>query len=126
MRRNEIDWQAVLASDVLQRIKRERRNTVVTLGIAATIYYFAIPALIAWVPGFFRLHIAPGVNGGLLFVFSQYLFGGAVAWIFIRRTAAVDPVAAELAQRLSLEIHQESKSTSAPVSSVLERFFYDR
>jgi len=126
MRRNEIDWQAVLASEVFQRIKRQRRNTVVALGIAAAIYYFAIPALIAWVPGLFRLRIAPGINGGLLFAFSQYLFGGAVAWIFIRRTAAVDPVAAELAQRLSLEVHHESQSTSAPVSSVLEKFFYDR
>ncbi|MFP6560165.1 DUF485 domain-containing protein [Paraburkholderia sp. B3] len=90
MPNSDIDWQAVLASQRFQKLARRRRNIVLTLGILAAVYYFAIPVLIAGAPGWFRIRITDGLNLGTLFAISQYPFGGLIAWVFLRRTASLD------------------------------------
>ncbi|PLZ02129.1 DUF485 domain-containing protein [Burkholderia sp. WAC0059] len=93
---NDIDWEAVLASERFRRLARQRRNTLVVLGLLAAVYYFSIPALIAWAPGLFRMRLAAGLNLGTVFAVSQYPFGGLVAYVFMRRTAAIDRSSARL------------------------------
>jgi uncharacterized membrane protein (DUF485 family) len=94
MAKSEIDWEAVLASEHFRQLARRRRNTVVVLGVLAALYYFSIPALIAWAPGVFRIRLAAGINLGTVFAVSQYPFGGVIAYVFMRRSAAIDRAAA--------------------------------
>lgn len=98
MPNSDIDWQDVLASPRFQNLARRRRNTVLALGAFAAVYYFAIPVLIAGAPGWFRIPITGGLNLGTLFAISQYPFGALVAWVFLRRTAALDREARRFAQ----------------------------
>jgi uncharacterized membrane protein (DUF485 family) len=100
MQRNQVDWLAMQASASFRDLVRKRRNTVLLLGAVAAVYYFSIPALIAWFPGFFTLRLAPGINLGLVFAVSQYPFGGLIAYIFLRRTASIDRLAAELKRQI--------------------------
>jgi uncharacterized membrane protein (DUF485 family) len=97
MAKTEIDWEAVLASEHFRQLARRRRNTVVVLGVLAALYYFSIPALIAWAPEVFRIRLAAGINLGTVFAVSQYPFGGVIAYVFMRRTAAIDRAAAGIA-----------------------------
>lgn len=99
MATSDIDWAAVLGSERFQALARRRRNTVIVLGLLAALYYFSIPALIAWAPGIFRIRLAAGINVGTVFAVSQYPFGGVIAYVFMRRTAAIDRAAAGLAER---------------------------
>jgi uncharacterized membrane protein (DUF485 family) len=98
MPKSEVDWAAIMQSQQFRRVARQRRNTIVVLGVLAAVYYFSIPALIAWAPAFFTLRIAPGVNLGLVFVVSQYPFGGLLAYAFMRRTAEIDRTTVDLAE----------------------------
>jgi uncharacterized membrane protein (DUF485 family) len=79
MSNTDIDWHSVLESERFQRLARCRRNLVLVLGALAAAYYFAIPALIAWAPGWFRIRVTDGVNLGTLFAVSQYPFGALIA-----------------------------------------------
>ncbi len=97
MQSNEVNWRAIQESPRFRDLVRRRRNTIVGLGIAAAIYYFSIPALIGWAPAVFNIRLAPGINLGLLFAVSQYPFGGLIAYLFLRRMSAIDPLARELA-----------------------------
>jgi uncharacterized membrane protein (DUF485 family) len=99
MSNDSIPWQAVLESERFQRLARRRRTTVFTLGTIAAVYYFAIPALIAWAPSWFRIHVTDGFNLGTLFAVSQYPLGGLIAWAFLHRTAALDRDAQGLVER---------------------------
>ena len=98
MPNSEVDWAAIMQSERFRQVARRRRNTIVVLGVLAAVYYFSIPALIAWAPAFFTLRIAPGVNLGLVFVVSQYPFGGLLAYVFMRRVAAIDRTSVDLAE----------------------------
>jgi uncharacterized membrane protein (DUF485 family) len=99
MAESDIDWEAVLASGRFRQLARRRRNTIVVLGVLAALYYFSIPALIAWAPEVFRIRLAAGINLGTAFAVSQYPFGGLIVYVFMRRTAAIDRAAAGLAER---------------------------
>jgi uncharacterized membrane protein (DUF485 family) len=99
MAESDIDWEAVLASERFRQLARRRRNTIVVLGVLAALYYFSIPALIAWAPEVFRIRLAAGINLGTAFAVSQYPFGGLIVYVFMRRTAAIDRAAAGLAER---------------------------
>jgi uncharacterized membrane protein (DUF485 family) len=93
------DWDAILASERFKRLARRRRNTIVVLGVLAALYYFSIPALIAWGPDVFRIKLAAGLNVGTVFAVSQYPFGGLIVYVFMRRTAALDRATAGLAEQ---------------------------
>lgn len=93
------DWDAVLASEHFKQLARRRRKTIIVLGALSALYYFSIPALIAWSPDIFRIRLAAGINVGTVFAVSQYPFGGLIAYVFMRRTAAIDRAAAGFAQR---------------------------
>jgi uncharacterized membrane protein (DUF485 family) len=90
MSNTDIDWQSVLQSARFQRLARRRRTLVLVLGALAAAYYFAIPALIAWAPDWFRVRVTDGLNLGTLFAVSQYPFAALIAWIFLRHTAVLD------------------------------------
>lgn len=99
MAETDVDWEAVLASEHFQRLARKRRNTIVGLGVLAAIYYFSIPALIAWAPAFFKIRLMPGINLGTIFAVSQYPFGGAIAYVFLRSTAQIDRASADVKEQ---------------------------
>ncbi|MFM0721490.1 DUF485 domain-containing protein [Paraburkholderia strydomiana] len=103
----EIDWDAIYGSERFQQLARRRRNTIVALGALAAVYYFSIPALIAWAPDFFKIRLAPGINLGTLFAVSQYPFGGVIACVFLRRIATLDNAATTLAPEKTLVASQE-------------------
>ncbi|PYE17292.1 DUF485 domain-containing protein [Paraburkholderia silvatlantica] len=100
MTKSDPDWNAVLASTRFKQVARRRRNTIVVLGVLSALYYFSIPALIAWGPDVFRIRLAAGINLGTVFAVSQYPFGGLIAYVFMRRSAAIDRAAESLAPRV--------------------------
>jgi uncharacterized membrane protein (DUF485 family) len=95
----DTDWEAMLASERFKRLARQRRSTIIVLGVLAALYYFSIPALIAWGPDVFRIKLAAGINVGTVFAVSQYPFGGLIVYVFMRRTAALDRASSGLAER---------------------------
>jgi uncharacterized membrane protein (DUF485 family) len=91
-----IDWDSIFRSEPFRRLARKRRRTVIALGLLAAIYYFSIPALMSWMPEFFKFRLAAGINVGTLFAISQYPFGGFIVYAFLRRSATLDYAAATL------------------------------
>ncbi|MFK4444137.1 uncharacterized membrane protein (DUF485 family) [Caballeronia udeis] len=114
MQSNHVDWLAMQTNEQFRGLVRHRRNTIAVLGLVAALYYFSIPALIAWFPGFFTLRLAPGINLGLVFAVSQYPFGGLIAYVFLRRTASIDRLAADLLQQLAPATAAGSAAPAAP------------
>jgi uncharacterized membrane protein (DUF485 family) len=102
MNSDPVDWPVMLSNPQFRALVRTRRNTTLALSVVAALYYFSIPALIAWFPAFFTLRITPGLNLGLVFAVSQYPFGGLIAFVFLRRTAAIDRSAHQLREELTL------------------------
>jgi len=88
-----------MASEGFKRLARRRRATILTLGALAAIYYFSIPALIAWAPGLFRIRLTSGINLGTLFAVSQYPFGGLIAYFFLRQTMRIDQASTNIKER---------------------------
>jgi uncharacterized membrane protein (DUF485 family) len=114
MQSDQVDWLAMQKSEQFRGLVRHRRNTIAALGLVAALYYFSIPALIAWFPAFFTLRLAPGINLGLVFAVSQYPFGGLIAYVFLWRTASIDRLAADLLQQLA---PASAANSVAPVAS---------
>jgi uncharacterized membrane protein (DUF485 family) len=98
------DWSAMLHSPAFRTLTRRRRKTVLLLGVAAAVYYFSIPALIAFAPSVFAIRLLPGINLGAVFAVSQYPFGIALAFVFLKRSAVLDAQAGQLAAAMSLPV----------------------
>lgn len=101
MQASNEDWNAMLHSPAFQTLTRHRRKTVLLLGVAAAVYYFSIPALIAFAPSIFAIRLLPGINLGAVFAVSQYPFGMVLAFVFLKRSATLDARAAQLAAAMS-------------------------
>jgi hypothetical protein len=86
MSKHSISWHAVVESERLERPSRRRWTTVLTLGTIATVYYFAIPAMLAWAPARLRLHVTEGT----ILTVSHCPPGAVIAWTFLCCSAALD------------------------------------
>jgi uncharacterized membrane protein (DUF485 family) len=116
MKSDIVHWQHTLESEAFVALRRQRRNTVVGLGILAALGYFSIPALIAWAPSVFTIRITSGINLGTLFAAGQYPFGGLIVYLFLRRTAAIDRAASAVLANMAAaspdHTHTESRHAS--------------
>lgn len=117
MNHEPIDWETIHASPSFRSLMRSRRNTVLALGAVAGIYYFSIPALLAWFPDFFKLPLTPGINLGVAFAVSQYPLGIAIALVFMWKMNVLGRRAAALRLRASDLAHSSAVNDAARVET---------
>ena len=78
------NWGEIAQNPKYLELKRKKRTFLFGWWIAASIYYFSLPALSGYFPDLFRIKLAGVINFGYLFILSQFIMAFGVAIYYTR------------------------------------------
>lgn len=96
MSRDRDRWIRIHADPAFQRLHDEKTRFLWGLMAFAVGYYFLLPLGAGWFTDLYRKPVWGAVNVGLLFALSQFAVAWGVAWLYARRAAEFDRMAAAL------------------------------
>jgi uncharacterized membrane protein (DUF485 family) len=90
------DWEALSRSERFQALLRAKRRFVIPCCVFFLLYYFALLYLVGWQPELMKRPALGKVNWAYLFALSQFFMAWGMAWIYVRKAAVLDRMAAEV------------------------------
>ena len=90
------DWDRIAATEKFQRLLREKRRFVIPATFFFIVYYFALPVLVGYFPGFMSRRVLGPLNIAYVFALSQFGMAWTIAWLYVRAAGRFDKLALEL------------------------------
>ncbi|MDZ4289956.1 MAG: DUF485 domain-containing protein [Prosthecobacter sp.] len=92
--KSPVDWASLEAKPEFRELLRRKAKFSVTATIFFVIYYFALLVLVGWFPDLMKKPVLGKINIAYLFALSQFFMAWGLAFIYTRKAAAWDKVAA--------------------------------
>ena len=83
----------------LDELLRRKRRFLVPATLFFIVYYFALPVLVGYAPGFMATKVWGAVNLAYLFALSQFVMAWTLAWLYVRAAARFDAMAKTLREQ---------------------------
>jgi uncharacterized membrane protein (DUF485 family) len=93
-----VNWSKIESDPRFQALHARKSRFLWGLMAFSVIYYFALPAGAAYLPGLFSIKVWGPVNVGLVFALSEFIVAWAIAFIYSKKAAEFDAMADELAR----------------------------
>lgn len=97
---SQSDWDRIAASQKFKDLMATKKMFIVPAFIFFLVYYFALPVLVGYAPGFMATKVAGEVNIAYLFALSQFFVAWIIAGLYVRAANDFD--------RLSKDIIEDS------------------
>jgi uncharacterized membrane protein (DUF485 family) len=95
---SSIDWAAIHGDPRFVELYSRKSRFLWGLMAFSVVYYFALPIGAAYFTDLFRIRVWGPINIGLLFALSQFLVAWGIAFVYSRRAAEFDRLAADIAR----------------------------
>ena len=90
------DWDRIAGTEKFQRLLKEKRRFVIPATFFFIVYYFALPVLVGYFPGFMSRRVLGPLNIAYVFALSQFGMAWTIAWLYVRAAERFDKLALEL------------------------------
>ena len=90
------DWDRIALTEEFQQLLREKRRFVIPATLFFIVYYFALPVLVGYFPGFMSRRVLGPLNIAYIFALSQFLMAWTIAWLYVRAAERFDKLALQL------------------------------
>jgi uncharacterized membrane protein (DUF485 family) len=90
------DWEALSHKPGFQALLDAKKRFIVPSCIFFLLFYAALLYLVGWHPDLMKKPIIGKINGAYLFALSQFFMAWGMAWLYMRKAAAFDRMAAEV------------------------------
>ena len=90
------NWDALARSPRFLALLKEKRRFIVPATLFFLIYYFLLPILVGYFPGFMKREVIGPVNIAYLFALSQFVMAWVLAWIYMRAAVRFDTLAEQI------------------------------
>lgn len=94
-----VDWDRVAALAEFKALLAAKRRFIVPATVFFVVYYFALPALVGYVPGLMGAKVFGVVNVAYLFALSQFFVALLVAVLYVRAASRFDARARAIVDR---------------------------
>jgi uncharacterized membrane protein (DUF485 family) len=94
------DWDRVAAMDEFRALVAAKIRFIAPATVFFIVYYFALPILVGYAPGFMDTKVIGVVNIAYLFALSQFFMAWILAYVYLRRAAQFDEMARNIIARL--------------------------
>jgi uncharacterized membrane protein (DUF485 family) len=91
-------WDRVFLSKEFQSLVRAKLRVVLPAGIFFLVYYFALPILVGYAPGFMSRKVFGNVNVAYLFALSQFFMAWGIAAVYLRAADRFDEMARKITE----------------------------
>ena len=99
-------WEQVSRTDEFKQLLAAKAAFVVPATIFFVVYYFALPVLVGYAPGFMQRKVLGPINIAYLFALSQFFVAWIIAFLYVRAARGFD----ERAAKLLRDLDQSGKS----------------
>jgi uncharacterized membrane protein (DUF485 family) len=87
------DWERLAQTSQFRALVQRKRRFVIPASVFFIIYYFALPVLVGYFPGFMSRRVIGPVNLAYLFALSQFVMAWVLAWLYVRACIRLDEMA---------------------------------
>jgi len=99
MAKETYPWEKLAGSREFEELLVKKRRFVVRASVFFVVYYFALPVLVGYFPDCMSRKVLGPVNLAYLFALSQFVMAWGVAWLYVRKAAEFDKLAAKIAAK---------------------------
>ena len=97
--RDPVDWSRVTQMAEFRSMVRAKQRFIVPATLFFIIYYFALPVLVGYAPGFMSKKVIGVVNIAYLFALSQFFMAWIIAALYLRAAARFDKMEQSVIER---------------------------
>ena len=94
------DWDIVANNEEFKDLMAAKARFIVPATIFFVVYYFALPILVGYAPGFMKTAVIGPVNIAYLFALSQFFMAWIVAWLYMRAASRFDVMGKSVLEHL--------------------------
>ena len=94
------DWDRVAAMPEFGRLLASKRKFIIPATVFFIVYYFALPVLVGYAPGFMDQKVLGVVNLAYFFALSQFLMAWVIAALYVRAAMKWDTMVRAIIARL--------------------------
>ena len=92
-------WQAIEADSDFRKLVAAKLRFIIPATLFFIAYYFALPVLVGYFPALMEVEVIGRINLAYLFALSQFFVAWFLAYLYVRRAAALDVIAARIRRR---------------------------
>ncbi|WP_029421237.1 DUF485 domain-containing protein [Alicyclobacillus macrosporangiidus] len=92
------NWQSMAATPAFRRLVASKKRFLVPTIVFFLAYYLLLCVFAGWAKPLMGTRVFGAVNFGYLFALSQFVMVWVICWLYVRRAAEFDALAAEVAK----------------------------
>ena|ERR1700757_2837421 len=96
---SQTEWDRVAASPEFHDLMATKKIFIIPAIILFIVYYFALPVLVGYAPGFMSTKVWGEVNLAYLFALSQFFVAWIIAWLYVRAADDFDKLAKDIIEK---------------------------
>ena len=89
-------WDKIAESREFQDLMATKKTFIVPAFIFFVVYYFALPVLVGYAPGFMSTKVIANVNLAYLFALSQFFVAWIIAALYVKAANNFDRLAKDI------------------------------
>ena len=90
------EWDRIAATQEFQDLMATKKVFIIPAFIFFIVYYFALPVLVGYAPGFMSTKVIGEVNLAYLFALSQFFVAWIIAALYVRAANSFDRLAKDI------------------------------
>ena len=94
------DYERIETDPDFRSLIAAKVTFIVPATIFFLVYYFALPVLVGYFPGFMETKVIGDINLAYLFALSEFVMAWAVMYFYVRRAKVFDAMAAAIVAKL--------------------------
>jgi uncharacterized membrane protein (DUF485 family) len=92
-------WEEIAESKAFQDLMATKKVFIVPAFIFFVVYYFALPVLVGYFPGFMSTKVIGKVNLAYLFALSQFFVAWLIAGLYVKAANNFDRLANDILEK---------------------------
>jgi len=101
---DKLIWEKVEATAEFRMLIAAKKGFILPATIFFIVYYFALPVLVGYFPGFMETNLIGQINLAYFFALSQFFMAWIIMYLYIQQARVFD----QMAQRITQKIKQGS------------------
>jgi uncharacterized membrane protein (DUF485 family) len=102
MRKFEADkteWDNIAGTEEFKDLMATKKVFIIPAFIFFLVYYFALPILVGYAPGFMSTKVFGNVNLAYLFALSQFFMAWTIAYLYVKAAGDFDKLAKDIIEK---------------------------
>jgi uncharacterized membrane protein (DUF485 family) len=88
------DWEALAARPEFAELIAAKKRFIIPCCVFFLLFYGALLYMVGWHPELMKRPLIGNINGAYLFALAQFVMAWGMAWIYMRKAAQLDRMAA--------------------------------